>query len=426
MQDNPTEQPTPTAPKLASDVSPEAEEVGVTTVTEDVPDDVETADNQGDGNTDGPLQPDPASEKANFSPGIDASVSAPPTVGEEETMTNTPRADDQSQKGSTPDDGATDNGVHGASESPRAMGGIDSSTVATEEGSTAIVCDLAGEADEKFSVPCVAAENDALERGGGVGGNDGDGGQAEGDRVGDDDAPDEEVGDDVKDESVAKLAERVGGDPIAEVDRGMTNGDIPGEGAGIGGVAEEFFAEVSSSGEDDLHPVAAAADATGDLGELSDANENDERLPDFGTLKGEQPPSPRLIASSVGRAGGVGGGFGYSRSPTGTQRKAGAAEEGLSEAAKAAVAAALAAASAPAPAGRTGRSSRGEDEGSKSRKKKSHKERRRKGSNSGKEDESGVGVRHGGVGRSEVDGGQEKRSGKRDGSSRRHHRRSAV
>ena len=189
------------------------------------------------------------------------------------------------------------------------------------------------------------------------------------------------------------------------------SGDDVGEvGAMGGGVAEDFFAGDNSSGEDELYPGAAATagGASGALATRFSGSDQDRPEPPAS----EQPPSPRIIASSVQ------GGF---RSPVATQRSETAAakggeEQGLSEAAKAAVAAALANAA----------SARGDDGGSKSRKKKkSHKERRRKRSGSGSagEDDSGVGSRgSGSVGRSEVDGGgRTKRS-----SSRRHHRKSAV
>lgn len=181
-----------------------------------------------------------------------------------------------------------------------------------------------------------------------------------------------------------------------------------------GGVAEDFFAGDDSSSEDDeLYPGAAAAAAGGTVGTVGapSVGSDQDREPPVG----EQPPSPRIIASSVQR------GF---RSLAATQRNETAAavgEEGISEAAKAAVAAAFALASAASATSR-----RGVDDSSKSRKKKkSHKERRRKrsGSKSAGEDDSGVGSRgSGSVGRSEVDGnGRTKRS-----SSGRHHRKSAV
>eukprot|EP00752_Nemacystus_decipiens_P007236 g6477.t1 len=187
----------------------------------------------------------------------------------------------------------------------------------------------------------------------------------------------------------------------------FSGGDDGGGGEVMsGGLAEEFFAGDNSSGEDELYTGAAGAFADRFSG-------NGQYRPD--PAAGEQPPSPRIIASSVQ------GGF---RSPAESRRSETAAakgEDGLSEAAKAAVAAALAnAASATSRRGDDG------DGGSKSRKKKkkSHKERRRKrsGSNSAGEEDSGVRSRgSGSVGRSEVDGGgRTKRS-----SSRRHHRESA-
>lgn len=181
--------------------------------------------------------------------------------------------------------------------------------------------------------------------------------------------------------------------------------DVGGGEAMSGGLAEEFFAGDDSS-EDELYPGAATVAAGGAPDALAtqlEGIDQDRELP-----VGEQPPSPRIFASSVHS------GF---RSPVATQRnKANAAvgREGLSEAAKAAVAAALANAASA--------TSHGADEGSKSRKKKkSHKERRRKrsGSKSAGEEDPGVGSR---VGRSEADeNGRTKRS-----LSKRHHRKSAV
>eukprot|EP00903_Cladosiphon_okamuranus_P008926 g8544.t1 len=201
----------------------------------------------------------------------------------------------------------------------------------------------------------------------------------------------------------------------------ISGGDVVGGGGALSaGVAEDFFAGDNSSGDDELYPGAAAAAIAGGVGaagasanalatQLSGSDQ--DREPPFSA----QPPSPRIIASSVQ------GGF---RSPVAPQRNevsATKAEGGLSEAAKAAVAAALANAGSA--------TSRRGDDGSKPRKKKksSHKERRRKhsGSRSAGEENSGVRSRgSGSVGRSEVHvdgGGRSKRS-----SSRRHHRKSAV
>lgn len=181
------------------------------------------------------------------------------------------------------------------------------------------------------------------------------------------------------------------------------SGNVVGEGEAVsGGLAEDFFAGDNSSGDDELYPGAAAAagDAAGALATRSVGSDRD---PD--SAVSEQPPSPRIIASSAQ------GGFQSPVVTQGNETASAAREKGLSEAAKAAVAAALANAASA--------TSRRGDDGSKSRKKKkkSHKERRRKrsGSKSAGEEDSGAGSRD----RSEADGdGRTKRS-----SSRRHHRR---
>lgn len=209
--------------------------------------------------------------------------------------------------------------------------------------------------------------------------------------------------------SVARESETIDQDDLAG--GGVVNGDA---------VAEDFFAGDGSSGEDELYPGAAAATGVRVSPAEDFAGSSDQ---DQEHRARDQPPSPRIIASSIQTgphaAGAAGGSVGYSpRSPVSAQRQeasATAGEGGLSEAAKAAVAAALAnASSAPS-------TSRREGDGSKSRKKKksSHKERRRKrsGSKSGGEEDSGAGdsrVEGGGTGR-------EKRS-----SSRRQHRKPAV
>lgn len=192
--------------------------------------------------------------------------------------------------------------------------------------------------------------------------------------------------------------ETIDEDGIAE---GVLNGDV---------VAEDFFAEGDSSGEDDFHPEAVAATGIR-IAPTEDVTGNSDQGQEHPAR--DHPPSPRIIASSLQT-----GGFGYPpRSPVLTQGKESPAtvgEGGLSEAAKAAVAAALASASS-APSSREG-------EGSKSRKKKnSHKEKRRKrsGSKSGGEEDAVAGDRGSGgsAGRREDGTGREKRS-----SSRRRHR----
>lgn len=186
--------------------------------------------------------------------------------------------------------------------------------------------------------------------------------------------------------------------------------DVDGGGVMGGGVAEDFFAGDNSSGDDELYPGAAAASG-GAVSTLAAKSADSDQ--DLETPASEQPPSPRIIASSVQ------GGFGAAVSTQRNETAGAAREEGLSEAAKAAVAAALANAASA--------TSRRGDDGSKSRKKKkSHKERRRKRSGSRSADEEDPGVSgsrgSGSVGRSEVDGTERtKRS-----SSRRHHRKSAV
>lgn len=198
----------------------------------------------------------------------------------------------------------------------------------------------------------------------------------------------------------------------------ISGSDVVGGGGVLSaGVAEDFFAGDNSSGDYELSPgAAAAATAGGAAGAGTSAlathlsGSDQDREPPVSA----QPPSPRIIASSVQ------GGF---RSPVATQRNEAAAtkgEGGLSEAAKAAVAAALANAASA--------TSRRGDDGSKPRKKKSsHRERRRKrsGSRSAGEEDSGVGSRgSGSIGRPEVNGGGGGRS--KRSSSRRHHRKSAV
>lgn len=205
--------------------------------------------------------------------------------------------------------------------------------------------------------------------------------------------------------------------------------DCVGEGSLGGPVAEDFFAEDVSSGEDELCPGTATAAG----GEVVSA-EQGVTDGDDGAPAGDHPPSPRIIATSLEAAprGGNEKRLGFPTSPVATQRKEAAAvgaaaasgDVGLSEAAKAAVEAALASAQSSS-ARRSSRSSRkADDSSSKSRKKKSHKERRRKdgGSKSGGEDGPRVvgGRRSGSVGPSDVD------SGEKLSSSKRHHRKSAV
>ncbi|CBN76796.1 RBEL1, Ras superfamily GTPase [Ectocarpus siliculosus] len=207
------------------------------------------------------------------------------------------------------------------------------------------------------------------------------------------------------------------------------NDDYIGEGSLGGPVAEDFFAEDVSSGEDDLYPGTATAAG----GEVVSA-ERGVADGDDGAPAGDHPPSPRIIATSFEAApGGNEKRLGFPPSPVATQRKEAAAvgaaaasgDVGLSEAAKAAVEAALASAQSSS-ARRSSRSSRKtDDSSSKSRKKKkSHKERRRKdgGSKSGGEDGARIvgGRRSGSVGPSDVD------SGEKLSSSKRHHRKSAV
>ncbi|CAN0439404.1 unnamed protein product, partial [Ectocarpus sp. 12 AP-2014] len=208
------------------------------------------------------------------------------------------------------------------------------------------------------------------------------------------------------------------------------NDDYVGEGSLGGPVAEDFFAEDVSSGEDELY--AGTATAAG--GEVV-AAERGVADGDDGAPASDHPPSPRIIATSLEAAprGGNEKRLGFPPSPVATQRKeaavvgaaASSGDVGLSEAAKAAVEAALASAQSSSSR-RSSRSSRkADDSSSKSRKKKkSHKEHRRKdsGSKSGGEDGARVvgGGRSGSVGPSDVD------SGEKLSSSKRHHRKSAV
>lgn len=268
----------------------------------------------------------------------------------------------------------------------------------------------------------VAAESDGLRAAGGDehwrsrGGGSDSGENGDGDNG--DDAFNREVEGDVTScgASSGGVGDKLGPSSAREPET-IDQDDIAGGGVG-GAVAEDFFAGDGSSGEDELYPGAAAATGVR-IAPTEDFTGSSDQDPEG--LAHDQPPSPRIIASSIqtDNHAGAGGGFGYPpRSPVSTQRKeasATAGEGGLSEAAKAAVAAALAnASSAAAP-------SRREGDGSKSRKKKksSHKERRRKrsGSKSGGEEDSGAGERGSGtIGRAEGGGtGREKRS-----SSRRH------
>ncbi|CAM9600102.1 unnamed protein product, partial [Ectocarpus sp. 4 AP-2014] len=221
-------------------------------------------------------------------------------------------------------------------------------------------------------------------------------------------------------------------EPGAEApEQGVTiNDDYVGEESLGGPVAEDFFAEDISSGEDELYPGTATAAG----GEVVSAERGVADGGD-GAPAGDHPASPRIIATSLEAAprGGDEKRLGFPPSPVATQRKEAAAvgpvaasgDVELSEAAKAAVEAALASAQSLS-ARRSSRSSRkADDSSSKSRKKKkSHKERRRKdgGSKSGGEDGARVvgGRRSGSVGPSDVD------SGEKLSSSKRHHRKPAV
>ncbi|CAB1117384.1 unnamed protein product [Ectocarpus sp. CCAP 1310/34] len=242
-----------------------------------------------------------------------------------------------------------------------------------------------------------------------------------------------ELGADVGRESAVVRIIDCGGiddEPGAEApEPGVTiNDDYVGEGSLGGPVAEDFFAEDVSSGEDELYPGTATA-AGGEVVSAEGGVADDDGAP-----AGDHPPSPRIIATSLEAAprGGNEKRLGFPPSPVATQRKeaavgaaAAGGDVGLSKAAKAAVEAALASAQSSS-ARRSSRSSRNaDDSSSKSRKKKkSHKERRRKdgGSKSGGEDGPRVvnGRRSGSIGPSDVD------SGEKLSSSKRHQRKSAV
>lgn len=279
-----------------------------------------------------------------------------------------------------------------------------------EEGSTEVVLD-GTEPDEAVlpAADVVVAKNsfesnnnsrvvgeEGREEDGGAGGGE----EEESDHIGVIETPAEKAveQDDLDDEAVVKAT--AGGDDngdstVAGLDpAGLTTAFGEGvKGGDGGGIAEDFFADGVSSGEDEIFPAVLAASNTSAVDEGGVGNGIEHaghagrgtRIPD-----GEQPPSPRIIApSQIGFGAGrieVGDdGFGYSRSPAATHRKTttvGGGGGGLSEAAKAAVAAALANATSSAGAETaTGRSSRKDDDGAKTRKKKkSHKEKRKKGS----------------------------------------------
>ncbi|CAM9104254.1 unnamed protein product, partial [Scytosiphon promiscuus] len=100
------------------------------------------------------------------------------------------------------------------------------------------------------------------------------------------------------------------GDPLAE------------EGGASGaGVAEDFFAGDNSSSEENEIFSAAAAGPDALAAPAGETADSDDATPPL-----EQPPSPRIIASSLRR--GNDGGSAFARSPVGAQRKSAAAAEG--------------------------------------------------------------------------------------------------
>lgn len=182
--------------------------------------------------------------------------------------------------------------------------------------------------------------------------------------------------------AVSTTGEIEEGDSIKEFDLGTTE---ERDGA-KGGIAEDFFAEGSSSDDGphvgiDGSQTAIKSSRLEDMKERDDGDEVVRESNDAPSVdRVDQPPSPRFIASNVTQHG-ADTGFGYTHSTVAMRKSAATvSSEGLSEAAKAAVAAALANASVTATTTTSRSSSRRDHDGAKSRKKSRHKEKRRQDS----------------------------------------------